>query len=75
MTNAGKRCKHIYFMKGHGYRLAGLIERTNKSEVAIEPWMFPDSNFQEIVLFQDSRPFDLIFLCVGIYKFITKDIK
>ena len=35
--------------------MAGLIERTNKSGVAIEPWMFPDSNFQEIVPFQESR--------------------
>ena len=39
--------------------------------------MFPDSNFQEIVhealYYTESRPFDLIFLCAGIYNFITKD--
>ena len=50
---------------------------TNKSGVAKEPWMFPDSNFQEIVhealYYTESRPFDLIFLCAGIYNFISKD--
>ena len=77
MANAGERRKHIYFMDGGGDRLAALMERTNKSGLAIEPWIFPDSKFQEIVhealYYTESRPFDLISLCAWIYNFITKD--
>ena len=53
-----------------------LINRVNNSDTKIEPGTFPEASFQDIVkeahYYTGIRPFDLIFLCAGIFDIVQK---
>ena len=76
MVVAGSR-KHIYFMGERGLNLERIPSRVNNTGTRIEPWTFPGADFQDIVrealYFTEKSPFDLIFLCAGIYNIVNKD--
>ena len=69
--------RHVYFMDTRGELLENTINSLNKSGVKIEPWVFADASFRDVVheaLYSTkTRPFDLIFICAGIFDFIKKD--
>ena len=76
MAYAGSR-RHVYFMDFRGKFLEKELVVMNKTGITIEPWIFPEANFQDVVheslFYTKSRTFDLIFLCAGIFNFITKN--
>ena len=51
-----------------------IIGRRNKTGIQIEPWVFQGAKLQDVsreaMYYTSSRPFDLIFMCAGIFDII-----